>query len=88
MDAARRIIATCSLAVTATRQTVLSPPAVSRLLLGSVLAIAYGLGGGHAQPTKIDRGLVLSGVTVVDTHTGGLTPDQAVVIVDGRVTWI
>ncbi|MGA3011322.1 MAG: amidohydrolase family protein [Terracidiphilus sp.] len=87
-DAARTIIAACALAVTATRQKVFSPLAVYKLLLGSALTIAYGLGIGHAQPTKIDRGLVLSGVTVVDTHTGGLTPDQAVVIVDGRITWI
>lgn len=43
---------------------------------------------GHATPNKVDRGLVLSGVTVVDTHTGALTSNQAVVIVDGKISWI
>lgn len=38
-----------------------------------------------AQQSNTDRGLVLTNVTVVDTHTGRLTPKATVVIEDGRI---
>ena len=53
------------------------------LTLGSALTITAG-----AQRTTVTSGLVLSGVTVVDTRTGKLTPKQSVVMEGGKITKI
>jgi imidazolonepropionase-like amidohydrolase len=73
-----------------------APPRTFRLggtaALGALM-LAAGLGGAAAQakaptPLAISQGLVLDGVTVVDTHTGRLTPNRTVVVEGGRITRI
>lgn len=51
--------------------------------VGLLLAWSAGVG---AQPrSAVTRGLVLNGVTIVDTRTGRLTPGRAIVIDDGAI---
>lgn len=38
-----------------------------------------------AATTRVDRGILLDGVTVVDTAIGQLTPGRTVVVADGRI---
>jgi hypothetical protein len=42
----------------------------------------------EAQGTRVSSGLVLSGVTIVDTRTGSLKPNQAIAIDGGRIVKI
>ncbi len=54
--------------------------AAALLLAASVPALAAN--------TRVDHGLVLDDVTVVDTGTGQLTPGRAVVAADGHIVRI
>jgi hypothetical protein len=63
------------------------------LLRGLPIAIALGILPGYgtaeaASPTPVTQGLVLDGVTIVNTHNGKLTPGMAVVIDGGKIARI
>ena len=59
---------------------------VSGLTLG--LALLGFAASASAASVSVTDGLVLDHVTVVDTHDGRLSPDRAVVVVDGRIARI
>jgi imidazolonepropionase-like amidohydrolase len=66
---------------------------LSSLLRGSLAAIGLGVLltsgiAGAASPASITQGLVLNGVTIVDTHDGTLARGMAIVIDGGKITKI
>ena len=57
------------------------------VIVGTALACVLS-GAALAQKTTVSTGLVLTGVTVVDTHTGKVSPGMSVAINDGKITKI
>ncbi len=63
--------------------------AVGWLGAGALLAtLAGGAGAAAAQRVNVQTGVVLNGVTIVDTRTGALTPDQAIALDGGKIVRI
>src|ERR1700722_15308123 len=56
--------------------------------VGGVAALCGLLAGGAASAAPVTQGLVLSGVTIVDTQDGKLSRDMAVVIDGGKIVQI
>ena len=55
----------------------------------ALLGLGAGLSGtSFAQRTTVSSGLLLTNVTVVDTHTGKLMPGMSVALDGGRITKI
>ena len=44
--------------------------------------------GAEGQRTTVNNGVVLNGVTIVDTRTGGLTPNREIVVEGGKIVRI
>ena len=66
------------------RRTRRIPLRLDTLLLLS--AIVVGLeSGAEAQRTVVSRGVVLNGVTIVDTRTGALTPNREIALDEGKI---
>jgi len=58
------------------------------VFLSATLAAVLFSGVATAQRTAVNSGLVLNGVTIVDTHTGALTPGRAIAIDGGKIVKI
>ena len=52
------------------------------------MAVLGACAAANAQPTTVRAGVVLNGVTVVDTRTGALKPNQAIAIEGGKIVKI
>jgi hypothetical protein len=59
-----------------------------RLLATTALGLLLATAAEAAAPVKVTEGLVLNGVTIVDTHSGKLTQGMAIVIDGGKITRI
>ncbi len=62
------------------------PSAFAALVTTGLAALACVTAGAQSKTTSI--GLVLTGVTVIDTHTGKASPDMNVAIADGKIVKI
>ena len=61
--------------------------ALRRIILGGFLGGALAAGA-FAQRVIVSSGVVLNGVTIVDTHDGKLSPDMAIAMDSGKITKI
>ena len=52
------------------------------------LLLALAATTGHAQRTTVTSGVILNGVTIVDTRSGALKPNQAIAIDGGKIVRI
>ena len=62
--------------------------ALRRLFLSVTMTCAFAAVPSPAQRTTISSGVALNGVTIVDTHTGKLTPNMTIVLDGGKITKI